>query len=240
LRRGIAPHRVVVVPDGVSDTLFLDVDRQVLKNEISRRLGIAIGDKKILLSVGRFVRRKGFDWFILNVVPRLLSRSKDWLYLLVGDGPLKEDIKEIIAQYALGNRIYLLGSIDDSTLRLIYNASDIFVMPNVSITGDIEGFGIVAAEAASCRIPVVASDLAGISSHVVDGSIGFLVRPLDAMGFANAIHGLLEQDDLRTEIGENAKRFALSKFEWRQIAFRYLKEFALAARVHQLKRHGAV
>lgn len=87
----------------------------------------------------------------------------------MGDGIYKEKIKGIIDKYNLEKYVFMLGKVDDKILKLLYNTSDIFVIPNIPVVGDMEGFGIVALEVASCGVPVVASKLEGIKEAVQDG-----------------------------------------------------------------------
>ena len=95
----------------------------------------------------------------------------------------------------------LLGAVEDEELIAVYNVADIFVMPNIPVAGDHEGFGIVILEAASCSLPVVAARLEGISDAMRDGEVGDLIAPGDAAGFTRAIVELLADDESRWQRG---------------------------------------
>ena len=112
--------------------------------------------------VGRLVERKGIYWFIKNVFPKL---DKNYIFLIMGKGQEELKIKELIKSLKLQDRIIMLGRAPDDLKRLLYNASDIFIMPNIPVEGDMEGFGTVTIEAASCGLPVITSNLEGINNQ---------------------------------------------------------------------------
>jgi glycosyltransferase involved in cell wall biosynthesis len=225
VKRGISENKTVVIPDGICDEFRMDEGKQELRERLSKELGRSLNDKKVLLSVGRLVERKGFHWLVESVIPKLLEREGDVLYLIAGDGTFRQRIETVIRQRGLQDHILMLGIVDDETLKTLYNVSDIFVMPNISVKGDMEGFGVVALEAASCGLPVGASNLEGIKDAIKDTENGFLVEPYNLEGFVNAVTGLLEKAELRKQFGARSREFTLKNFAWENIAGRYLEEF---------------
>ncbi len=145
-------------------------------------------DCVVLLTVGRLVKRKGVAWFIENVFPGL---SPDTNYIIVGKGPELQRIEALIDRNGWSERIWILQQVDDSLRDLIYDAADLFVMPNVPTPGDREGFGIVNIEAGMHDLPVVASGIEGIRDAIIDGETGRLVKDLDPASFLKAIDELL-------------------------------------------------
>ena len=142
----------------------------------------------ILLTVGRLVPRKGVRWLVTEVLPRLAERRADWIYLVVGEGPERQAIAEAARRdQRVAQRVHLLGQISDDELRTAYAAADLFVMPNVPVPGDSEGFGIVHLEARAAGLPVVAADIEGISESFISGEDGWLVPAGDAAAFVDAI-----------------------------------------------------
>lgn len=81
---------------------------------------------------------------------------------------------------ALQKRVHLLGYLPESQLKTVYAAADVFVMPNLPVSGDVEGFGLVALEAATYALPVVAAALEGIQDAVVPERTGYLLSAGDA------------------------------------------------------------
>lgn len=224
-RRGVSGSKIVVIPDGICDEFRTDEGKQELRKRLSKELGISLNNKKVLLSVGRLVERKGFHWFIQNVVPSLLAKESNFVYLIAGDGAFRQRIETTIRQNGLQDHVLMVGMVDDKTLKTLYNVSDIFIMPNIPVKGDMEGFGVVALEAASRGLPVVASDLEGIKDAIKDTENGFLVEPYNPEGFVNAVRELLENDELRGKFGARAREFTLENYAWEKVAARYSEVF---------------
>lgn len=228
VKRRIPEAKVTVIPDSVSDqfyTALTGADRDELRKEVSRRFGFNLSGGKVILSVGRLMERKGFHWFVEEVMPKIIEHNQDCVYLIGGDGVYREKIKEAIERMGLQNKVFLLGLLGDEELRHLYNSADVYVMPNIPVEGDMEGFGLVALEAASCGLPVVASELEGIRDAVRNGENGLLVQPCKAQAFADTILGLLKDDEEREGFGKKARQYTLENFSSERMAERYLSEF---------------
>ena len=205
-------NKVVVIPPGIS------IDHL---NPPSSRSSPAKGgtkadnlkNKLILLTVGNLVPRKGHAWFINNVFPRL---SKQFVYIVVGDGPQKPAI-------LLNQRIILTGRINNSQLGSLYKLADIYVCPNQHIEGDFEGFGIAAGEAARLGLPVVASNVDGIPEIIKDGKNGMLVEP-NPPTFIKIINRL-KDFTLRKKLGQKAKLYTENHHNWKKTISGYTKVF---------------
>lgn len=178
-RAGVPPDRVHVVRLGVESPDAGPEQRAAARARICRRLGLD-PSTFILLTLGRLIRRKGVRWFVDAVLPQLPSNS---VYLVAGGGPEHETIAEAALAAGTADRVRLLGRVDDTLRDDLLTGADVFVMPNVPVDGDMEGFGLVAIEAALRGTPVVASRLEGIRDAVSDGVTGFLCDPLDAAGY---------------------------------------------------------
>lgn len=196
VRRVIPCPNCTVIPNGISpDQLYLDQPKNELRRKLENLIGVSIKNKKILFTIGHLVKRKGVAWFVKNVMPRL---GDSYLYVVAGEGPERRAIQNMVDQYDLQGRVLLLGEISDEDRKLIYNASDIFIMPNITVPGDVEGFGIVALEAGSCGLPVVASDIQGLRDAVIHGKTGYLVEEGDVEGFVSRIKDMnLEKDQIK-------------------------------------------
>jgi glycosyltransferase involved in cell wall biosynthesis len=231
IKRGIPETKLFIVPNGISDVYYTNEDKRILRNQLSSEINIQLQRKKILLSVGRLVERKGFHWFVGEVVPKLLKKRSDFVYLIVGEGKFNEIIERLVYKNDLFNHVFMLGRVNDRTLKLLFNSSDVFVMPNIPVKGDIEGFGIVALEAASCGLPVVASRLEGLKDAIVEGKNGFFVKAYDVNGFVEMVDLLLKKDRDRKKLRDNIRDFTLENYSWKNIAKLYFKGFQKNAKI---------
>jgi glycosyltransferase involved in cell wall biosynthesis len=225
IRRGVPAHLCEVVPNGVNVEEFADLHTERGLHNLRLLAGNRLKDRKVLLTVGRLIERKGVVHFLTEVMPRLLAARQDFSYLIVGEGPQRELIETRITSLHLEDHVILLGRVDDETLRASYQVADLFVMPNIPVQNDIEGFGLVALEAAAAGRFVVASKLDGIPEAIISGQNGLLLDPLDSEGFTQTILDLLEDDEHRTRLGEQARDFARRRYSWDIIARRYLRVF---------------
>lgn len=140
----------------------------------------------IILTSGRLVRRKGVEWFIHNVMPHLNNA----IYLVVGEGEEREQISSAITSHSLDNKVLLLGRVSDQDLLDCYFNVDLFVMPNIHIENNVEGFGLVALEASLAGTLVIASDADGIPDAVIDKKNGILIKSGDSKAFIEVINDI--------------------------------------------------
>ena len=228
--RGIPLNRCSVIPIGINpDDAYLPLSKEDLLRKLEKITNVSVHNRLILVTVGRLVKRKGVAWFVQHVMPRLNSRC---LYLIVGAGPEKDRILELIDRYDLENFVFLLGKRSNMDRNIIFNASDIFIMPNITVPGDVEGFGIVAIEAGSCGLPVIASNIQGIRDAVLDGETGMLVEERNVNDYLEAINTIqLEKEQIRATV--------ISTFDWSRIYDQYHQIFAYPTKTkvpEQIKR----
>lgn len=224
-KRGIKVEKTVVIANGISDEFYVSTEKSELRKELAGRLEIDLRERKILLIAGRFVAKKGIHWFVEEVIPQLADATRVWF--IAGSGVLEADIRKSIERHNLQNDVYLVGWADDDMLRLLYNAADIFVMPNIPEKDHIEGFGLVALEAASCGLPVVAAGPEDIKNAIQNGKNGFVVEPGDPQGFITRINELLGDDVARRTFGERARQYTLENYGWDKMAREYVEEFSI-------------
>jgi glycosyltransferase involved in cell wall biosynthesis len=229
IRRGVPASLCEVIPNGVNMVEFADQYTAQGMRNLQSAAGHVIRGRKVLLTVGRLIERKGVVHFLTEIMPRLLAQRDDICYLIVGEGSQRDLIETRIASLHLGEHVALLGRVDDDTLRAAYSVADLFVMPNIPVQNDIEGFGLVALEAAAAGRYVVASRLDGIPEAIVPGENGTLLDPLDSDAFVTTILDLLEDDERREELGRKAREFVRNRYSWDIIARRYLQVFMKVA-----------
>jgi phosphatidylinositol alpha-1,6-mannosyltransferase len=198
-------------------------DDRVQMDRLEFRKNYQLGNRPVLLSVGRLSTRKGLREFVERALPRIAAVYPDVLLLVVGDEPkdalgaqaqTRESI-QIAAELAkLGENLRFLGTITNyQVLGSIYLAADVHVFPVRDIQGDPEGFGMVAVEAAAHGLPTVAFSTGGIIDAVAEGKSGRLVQSGDYVGFAQAVLSTLgESGALRDSCQVFARKFAWSEF----------------------------
>lgn len=227
LARGVDPARLHVIPCGADTAAFTPPrDRAAARRELLRAIGESPAtvpdDALLLVSVGRHQERKGFQWFADEVMPRLPA---DVWYLVTGEGPMTPRIREAIDRHGLGGRARLLGKVPEEMLRTLYRGGDLFVMPNIHVPGDIEGFGVVMLEAGLCGLPVIAADLEGISDVIREGENGHLVPSRDAAGFARAVLRYRGGREALAAAARSAARFTARTYAWAAVAEQFVEVF---------------
>ena len=225
LARGVDPGRAGVIPVGVDAERFSPCLEDGEETFWMRKWGLESGPKHILLTVGRLVPRKGVSFFVSEVLPKLANRRNDWIYLIAGDGPERQRIEAAVAQSELEKVVRVLGQVSDDELRAAYALADLFVMPNIRVEGDCEGFGLVTLEARAAGLPVVASSLEGISDSFLSADDSILVPPGDAEAFAEAIDCLLQPDLLTLDARSGRRARVKSRYDWTHVVERYLAVF---------------
>ena len=223
LQRGLHPTKSFVLPNGMNIE-----PRSYQKSQsrafIAQELKIDLAGKPLLLSVGRQVKRKGHAWFIENVIPKL---SQPVIYLLIGQGPETEYLRAISNQAQDPEQVILAGTTSSDILQHAYDAADLFIMPNIPVRGDMEGFGVVILEANEARTPAIASDLEGMQDVVQDGLNGFKVPALNAHRFAKTIDDVLESK--LSFLSEAAYDWVIQQYTWSHICEQYVDV------LHQIK-----
>jgi len=207
-----------VVFNGLSDNFYDPKSKAEHLELIARETGLdrtVLEQHKLVHTNGRLVKRKGVEWFVANVMPKLPA---DTLYLVSGKGKDQERIEAAIAAAGLTDRVRLLGRVSDALLHALYNTVDMFVMPNIPVPGDLEGFGLVALEAASCGANVAAAKLEGIQDAIIDGKNGHLVAPQDAEQWAQVLTRELRGRSLSAE---QVRNFTLDTYSWSRTAEGY-------------------
>jgi len=218
IQRGMNPGIGVSLPNGfnIREIMKLPAKDEALKI-LEDILGIKFGDTKILLTVGRQVKRKGHQWFIENVFDKINS---DVIYLIVGDGPEFKNIANAKEKSPKQKRIVMTGKLSSELLSTCYAAADLFIMPNIPVKGDMEGFGIVLLEANSAGVPAIASDLEGIRDVIKQGVNGYRVPPGEAEIFAKKIEEVLQNG--LNELSESSSSYVLNAFNWDKVIERYI------------------
>jgi phosphatidylinositol alpha-1,6-mannosyltransferase len=172
-------------------------------------------NKFVLLSVGRLVKRKGFDK-VIECLPEILKQTPNLIYIIVGGGEELNNYELRITNYKLRNNVIIINNASDEERNAWYDICDIFIMPAREINGDFEGFGIVYLEANLAGKPIIAGRSGGVGDAVIDGLNGLLVNPENINDIGQAIIRLAQNKDLRQRLGEQGKKRAINEFNWKK------------------------
>lgn len=213
LRMGVDPDKIAIIYPGVDIHCF----RPGLPfDDLRQTLGWREG-QKLVLSVGRLSRRKGFD-MVVRCLPQLLQRDLDVQYVLIGIGEDYEYLAGLATELGVSKHVHLLGHVTPEDLPRWYNACDVFVMPNRDINGDTEGFGMVYLEAAACSKPAVAGKAGGTGNAVIDGTTGLRVNGERFEEVAAAIERLMTDREYASRLGRRGYTRAVTEFSWEAVA----------------------
>jgi phosphatidylinositol alpha-1,6-mannosyltransferase len=215
LRIGVPARRITLIHPGVDTGRF----RPGLPCEDLRQtIGLMAG-QKLVLSVGRLSRRKGFDT-VIRSLPLLRAQGMDVRYAVIGVGEDRDYLLALAREIGVAESVHLLGHVGPDDLPRWYNACDVFVMANREINGDNEGFGIVFLEAAACGKPVIAGQAGGTGAAVEDGVTGLRVDGNALDEVTEAIATILRNPGTARSMGERASGRASRQFSWESVVRR--------------------
>lgn len=218
LDRGLEPEKSQVLPNGFDmRDLKIPYPKAQARRLLEEKLGLEQDGRPLLLTVGRLIRRKGHAWFIEEVLPKVQTNAR---YLIVGDGGERTRIEEARQKSSRKADIILAGRQSDEILQIAYAAADLFIMPNVRVPGDMEGFGVVLLEANLRKTPAIASNIEGIRDVISQGKNGYRIKAGDAEAFAASIDQTLHEE-LET-LSEQSRLYVKDQFGWDKVALNYV------------------
>ncbi len=204
---GVKPQSIILTYPTVNDERF-----SPSSNDNNLRNSIGLDEKKkLILSVGRLQRRKGFD-NVIRSLPLLVKEGLDIEYALIGIGEDLDYLQELTRELDVTDRVHFLGHVSYDDLPRWYNTCDLFAMPNRDINGDSEGFGLVFLEAAASGKPVISGKAGGTGSAVLDGKTGLRVDGENVQEITNAASYLLRNPNEAKKMGEAARSRVLANF----------------------------
>lgn len=210
---GIGSDQIEVVPNGVDPRQYYPADASALR----ARLGLT--NKKVLLTVGRLVERKGIDT-VLEALPALVRSVPDVAYVIVGEGPDRARVEALAAAAGVQKHVHFVGRAPAGEMLDYYNLCDVFVMPARTDVRDVEGFGLVFLEASACGKPVVGARAGGVIDAVIEGQTGMLVPPSDPAALGAVLEQLLSDPARAAEMGARGRRHVLEQGTWERAARR--------------------
>jgi phosphatidylinositol alpha-1,6-mannosyltransferase len=189
---GVAAEKIELITNGVDAQRFHPGARD---SALVARYDLV--DKKILLTVGRLVERKGID-MTLRAMPTILAQVPNAHYLIVGTGEFEPQLRALVRELGLTSHVTFAGRVPTEELVAHYQLCDLFVMPNRELDDhDTEGFGLVFLEANACAKAVVGGRAGGAVEAVRHGVTGLTVDGTDPLDIAAAVVELLTNDAKR-------------------------------------------
>jgi len=179
------------------------------------RCELGLEEKKVIVSVGRLVHRKGQD-FLIDALPLIAQRIPSVHLLLVGEGPYRAELEKRANSLGVQERITFIGRVQYAELPEYICAGDIFAMPSRSrLAGlEVEGLGIVYLEASACGLPVIGGVSGGAPDAVIEGETGFSVDGKSAAAIAQAAIQLLGDPEFASKLGAQGRDWIVSQWRW--------------------------
>jgi phosphatidylinositol alpha-1,6-mannosyltransferase len=193
----------------------IDVDHFSPSDASALRQSLGLADKKVIVSVGRLVHRKGQD-HLIESMPEILEVVPNAHLLLVGQGPYRDYLQQLVTKNALEDSVTFIGRIQYADLPQYICVGDIFAMPSRSrLMGlEVEGLGIVYLEASACGLPVLAGNSGGAPDAVLHNETGLVVDGTDNKQIATAAIELLTKEDSARKMGEVGRQWIIGKWRW--------------------------
>lgn len=198
---------------------------------VPRSVSTGAEEPPLVLSVGRFCEKKGME-YLIQACRLLVDRGHCFRCQIVGYGELHSKLERMIVDLGLQKHVSLPGRMTQEQLAALYQQASIFVLPClVTDHGDRDGIPNVLVEAMVSALPVISTDVSGISELVEHGRNGLLVRERDGNALAQAMEFLLLRPDRGKRLAQNGRETVLSRFTLRASALRVYRILAKVAGV---------
>ena len=209
LTRKSATEMVKIAP-GIDTAHFIPQP-----DAMQKRKEIGLQDKKIIISVGRLVHRKGQD-NLIQAMPAVLKKIPNAHLLLVGEGPYRKHLEKLVMKSSLEQNVTFAGRIMYDRLPSYLSAADLFAMPSRSrfFGLEVEGLGIVYLEASACGIPVVAGNSGGAPDAVLEGVTGLCVDGTNIEQITAAIVEICSDAERASHMGAAGRNWIVDQWRW--------------------------
>lgn len=197
-----ASSEFLCIPNGVETERFKPIQR-------------AENPKIKILFIGRLIPRKGFQR-VIQALPKVRKLvKKPFEVEVVGTGAHRPELDKLAEEYKVSELIRYVGMVPYNELEKSYQYADIFVLTSLS-----EGMPSVILEAMGCGLPIIASNVGGNNEIVHEGQNGFLIEGEDVNTLANRLADLINNDELRKQMGMKSREIAL-EYDWKNIMAQY-------------------
>jgi phosphatidylinositol alpha-1,6-mannosyltransferase len=209
LSRKSATEMVKIAP-GIDTAHFIPQP-----DAMQKRKELGLQDKKIIISVGRLVHRKGQD-NLIQAMPAVLKEIPSAHLMLVGEGPYRKHLEKLVMKSSLEQNVTFAGRIMYDRLPSYLSAADLFAMPSRSrfFGLEVEGLGIVYLEASACGIPVVAGNSGGAPDAVLEGVTGLCVDGTNIEQITGAIVEICRDAERASHMGAAGRNWIVDQWRW--------------------------
>jgi phosphatidylinositol alpha-1,6-mannosyltransferase len=200
----------------------IDVYQDFISTEEEKYVKQVVFDRSpIITTLARVEKRKGHK-YIINAIYELKLQFPNLLYLIAGKGPYLKNIQNHVEKLNLHNQVVFLGWVTEPEKSLILKNSDIFAMTPVTSGESVEGFGMAFIDAAFHGVASIGSDNGGISDAIIDGKTGIICESGNQSNITANLKKLIENRELRSDLGNYGKKIAEEKFSWKNKIHEYL------------------
>ncbi|MFH1427801.1 MAG: glycosyltransferase family 1 protein [Patescibacteria group bacterium] len=212
---GAKDEKIKVVYNGYNKYLYRKIEDKKQIVNVLDKYGIK---QPYILYVGRIEKKKNTPFLIeAFAIAEEKLRDKNLKLVLVGDASFGYDeVKYVIQEFNIANKVIMPGWIDEEDIPYIYNGAEAFIFPT-----KFEGFGIPVLQAMACRVPIIASDIPVLRE--VAGQAASYFNPYDIKSMAEAIEEIIQNKNLRQMLVEKGKD-KIKKYNWEKTAEQTLKE----------------
>lgn len=197
---------ISIIPHGVDTAHFIKKDKSIIREKYGLAGALIVG------FAGALTAQKGLD-VLLRAVSEINDNIK---VMIVGDGPEKKNIESLAGDLKISDKVVFTGACEHENIVDYLNTMDIFVLPSITTKRDSERFGRVIIEAMACELPVIGSTSGEIPEVIGDDGLIFSEGDQDEL--RGKIEILLNDENLRSDLGRKARQHVIEKFSWKVLA----------------------
>jgi glycosyltransferase involved in cell wall biosynthesis len=213
----IPESKVIVINNGANTDLFIPMNKKEMKDTLNLDIS-----SHYVCFVGNLIPWQGVE-FLIKASPFILQEYNDVRFLIVGDGIMKKELMQLAEDMGVLDRFIFTGRVPYEAVPMYINASDICVAPFILERNSKIGLSALKTyEYLACGKPLVASDIAGVKELIEVSGGGVLVTPEDPKELASAVINLLLNENSRSLMGKNGRKFVVENHSWHSVARKVL------------------
>jgi len=209
---GCDEKKIIILPVGLRIARFKFSTRKIRNGDIIK-----------ILTVGRLVEKKGYEYAIRAIV-KIVAKHENIFYMIAGDGPLRDKLESLVSELGARNYVKFMGVVEEDEVLKLYQQAHIFVLPSVTASnGDREGQALVLQEAQAVGLPIISTIHNGIPEGVLNGKSGYLVPEKDVDALAEKLERLIEHPEIWPEMGKCGRKFVEERYDIKKLNQQLMK-----------------